>query len=406
MVDHEVLIAGGGLAGAALAKSLSEKGARVLVIEQTHGFKDRVRGENMQPWGVAEARTLGIYDVLRETCGHEQPWLDMFLGKDQMMHRDLAATTPQAAPVFNPSHPRMQETLLAAASRAGAEVRRGATVKHIRPGPVAIVEQDGGFQEIAARLVVGADGRMSNARRWKPFEVRQDAPFLMIAGVLFENMRTPDDTGFIYLNPRISHTAYFFPQGGGRVRAYCAWPVADGFRLQGEKDLPRFIEESIKAGAPASAFDGVRAAGPLASFHAADTWVEHPYADGVVLIGDAASSSDPSWGQGLSLTLRDVRVLRDCLLEADDWDAACHEYARRHDRHYGVIHAVMAALRRMFMESGDEADALRARALPLIAADPMRVPDHIMSGPDLPWGEDVRRVFFADETLSAGQTFG
>jgi menaquinone-9 beta-reductase len=34
----------------------------------------------------------------------------------------------------------------------------------------------------------------------------------------------------------------------------------------------------------------------------------------MALIGDAAAASDPSWGEGLSLTLRDVRLLRDSLI--------------------------------------------------------------------------------------------
>jgi 2-polyprenyl-6-methoxyphenol hydroxylase-like FAD-dependent oxidoreductase len=61
---------------------------------------------------------------------------------------------------------------------------------------------------------------------------------------------------------------------------------------------------------------------------------------GVVLVGDASATSDPSWGCGLSLTLRDVRVLRDCLLATDDWHAAAHAYAQRHDRYYGALHRV------------------------------------------------------------------
>jgi 2-polyprenyl-6-methoxyphenol hydroxylase-like FAD-dependent oxidoreductase len=281
-------------------------------------------------------------------------------------------------------------------------VRRGASVREVRPGapPVVVVEQDGNLQEIAVRLVVGADGRSSGLRRSSSrFEVKQDPPFLIISGVLLENMPIAEDTGFIYLNPVLSQASYLFPQGGGRVRAYSAYPVTAGFRLQGHHDLPRFIQESIAAGAPAPVFEGVRAAGPLASFDAADTWVEHPYAAGVVLVGDAAAADDPSWGQGLSLTMRDVRVLRDCLLANPDWDTACHDYAREHDRYYGVIHEVTIALKDMFLRSGPEADERRRRALPLIAQDPMRVPDHVFSGPDLPWNAGVLHHFFAENRL-------
>jgi menaquinone-9 beta-reductase len=103
----------------------------------------------------------------------------------------------------------------------------------------------------------------------------------------------------------------------------------------------------------------------------------------------------------MSLTLRDARVLRDRLLDSHDWDAACHEYADEHDHYYGVIHQVSLALRDMFLTPGPEADARRARAMPLIGADPMRMPDHLFSGPDLPWSPQVRRRFFAEDVETA-----
>ena len=76
----------------------------------------------------------------------------------------------------------------------------------------------------------------------------------------------------------------------------------------------------MKPYAPARWYAGARAIGPLATFDGAETWVEHPYKAGVALIGDAADASDPTWGQGLSLTVRDVRVLRDQLLAHEDWE--------------------------------------------------------------------------------------
>jgi 2-polyprenyl-6-methoxyphenol hydroxylase-like FAD-dependent oxidoreductase len=125
--------------------------------------------------------------------------------------------------------------------------------------------------------------------------------------------------------------------------------------------------------------------------------VEHPYKEGVALIGDAAAASDPNWGQGLPLTVRDVRVLRDCLLSDENWDAAGHAYATEHDRHYGVIYRVENWWAQMFFETGPVGEARRARMFPLIAQDPTRVPDHLTSGPDLPADETVRRRFFGEE---------
>jgi hypothetical protein len=51
----------------------------------------------------------------------------------------------------------------------------------------------------------------------------------------------------------------------------------------------------------------------------------------------------------------------------------------------------------LFIERGPLNDELRARAMPLIAADLTRVPDHGFGGPDLPFDETVRRRFFGED---------
>ena len=84
----------------------------------------------------------------------------------------------------------------------------------------------------------------------------------------------------------------------------------------------------------------------------------------------------------MSLTTRDVRVLRDCLLAESDWDAAGHAYAAEHDRHYAICR-VDGWVTDLFMELGPEADARRARALPLLAQDMRRFADRPMSGPEV-----------------------
>ena len=95
---YDIVTVGGGIGGASLARIMAENGARVLVLEREKAFKDRVRGEALLPWGVGEARRLGIYELLKQNCAHEQPWFDFYLGPMQMMHRNLPETTPQAAP--------------------------------------------------------------------------------------------------------------------------------------------------------------------------------------------------------------------------------------------------------------------------------------------------------------------
>jgi 2-polyprenyl-6-methoxyphenol hydroxylase-like FAD-dependent oxidoreductase len=62
--------------------------------------------------------------------------------------------------------------------------------------------------------------------------------------------------------------------------------------------------------------------GPCATLSAEDTWVDVPYADGVVLIGDAAGYNNPIIGEGTSIAMRDARMVADLLLGDGDWSTA------------------------------------------------------------------------------------
>lgn len=392
---YDLIIVGGGLGGASLAAALATKGARVLVLEREQAFRDRVRGEGLLPWGVAEARALGIYDLLMQTCGHEVRWWSW--GPED--RRDLVETTPHRAGSLNFYHPEMQQALLAHAEAAGAEVRRGTAVVGVVPGASARVVARGaaGDEMLRARLVVGADGRQAQTRAWGGFTVRRDRERLMIAGALLEGLDAPEDAVQHVWNPPLGH-ALVFPLGRGRFRCYYGAPT-NGVRrvLSGAAHLADFTAACVEAGAPEAWYAGATLAGPLASFQGADTWVERPYRDGVALIGDAAAASDPNYGSGLALTLRDVRVLRDQLLASEDWDAAARAYAAEHDRSYGALHRIEDWTTELYFAHGPEADARRARALARMAGEPDRRLDIIGLGPDGPSDEEARRRFFGED---------
>ena len=185
------------------------------------------------------------------------------------------------------------------------------------------------------------------------------------------------------LDSNAGHFAFLCPQRNGMVRAYVWHPREWDYRYQRQEELPRFVEDSAKAGVPREWYDRVHFAGPLAIFDGTDNRVEHPYQNGIALIGDAAATSDPSYGQGQSLTARDVRVLRDLLLSHDNWEEARHAYAAEHDRYYGETHKFTGWLYSLFYENSPAAGARPARAMPLLAQDLTRMPGVFVSGPDL-----------------------
>jgi menaquinone-9 beta-reductase len=393
---YDLITVGGGLGGAAVGGALASAGARVLIVERERAFKDRVRGEGLLPWGAPEAHALGLDETLAHIGHRVRYWS---FGAPAYERRDLVETTPARAPCTNIYHPALQETLLARASGAGAEVRRGVSVAGVAPGtPASVTLRHGGRAEtLRARLVVGADGRQSRARSWGGFQVQRDPEQLVIAGVLLERLDAPQDTvSYIWSPPR--GAALIFPLGQDRFRCYLGYPKPIRPRpLSGEQSLPEFVAACVEIGAPAGWYAGAGAAGPLASFDGADSWVEHPYRDGVALIGDAAAASDPNWGCGLALTLRDARVLAECLLADEEWDRAAHAYAAEHDRYYGALHRIERWMTDLYFALGPEADARRARVFPLLQREPERSPDIIGRGPEAPSDEAARRCLYGEE---------
>lgn len=391
--NYDIITVGGGIAASSLAMAMAGRGAKVLVLEREKQFKDRVRGEAVVPWGVAEANELGICGLLKVKCAHDVPYFEGGAGL-----RDLRATTQQRLPLLSFPHQVMQETLLAAAEDAGAEVRRGVSVEHIECGDKPTVVVDGQSHErISARLVVAADGRGSAVRKWAGFPVCEQVNGYYMAGVMLTNVHASTEIMVAVFNPELGTWNGLIPQAGDRFRAYFVYPKTMGFRLQGESMLSQFFHESAKGYAPlADCYAEAKSIGPLASFDASDNWVEHPYRNGVALVGDAAATTDPTYGQGLSFALRAARVLRDELTNNSDWEAAGHRYADQHQRYFRACHTVEGWYRRIFQDPAPESAALRAKVMPLIAEDPTRVPDHILSGPDLPLSEAIRARFFAE----------
>jgi 2-polyprenyl-6-methoxyphenol hydroxylase-like FAD-dependent oxidoreductase len=374
---YDAVIVGGGLAGSSLAARLAKHGKRVLVLERTRQFRDRVRGEGMHSWGVPELRALGLYDRLMETCAHEARYWVTYGPPALARARDLIQTTPHHAAVVDFYHPRMQEVLLRLAAEAGAEIGRGVSITHIcgAHSPAVKARCEGREARFRARLVVGADGRQSAVRRDAGFTVARDPERIRISGVLLAGMRTAEDAVHVFVAPTFGHVCLLFPLGGERFRVYFTTGRRREHRpLSGAGDIAEFCRYCIETGVPAQWIGHARMAGPLATFEGADVWVDHPYAEGIVLVGDAAAANDPCFGSGLSLTLRDVRVLVDLLSTTDDWDAAGHRYAAAHDRYYGSLHKITSWLREVRYALGPEADRLREHALPRLADG---------SGPDL-----------------------
>ena len=391
--DYDIITVGGGLAGAALSASMAAAGALVLIIERETEFQDRVRGEWLAPWGVSEVRQLGLMNVLNRAGAHPVPNMQNRSGKPRRTE------SPGGDVPITFFHPDAQEALLVEAARRGADVIRGEKVLDIRRGavPEVSLSGDGGRHELSARLVVGADGRASLARKATGQEHHIHRSPRLLAGVRIGNLRGSDETADFIIREDATGLASIFPQGNGYARAYVFLDGATASTFNRDGGFERFIQASIESGIPAERIQNAIQAGPLAAFVAGDSWVESAYSRGIALIGDAAGMSDPTWGMGMSLAFRDARTLREALLADDYWPQAGIAYADAHRAHFQAVMTVEDWQTELLLTPGSVAQQRRRRAARLWSQDGARMPDLPGVGPDLDTSDRARDRFFGED---------
>jgi menaquinone-9 beta-reductase len=137
----EVVVIGGGLAGAAFALQLARAGRRVIVLERSRASHLKVCGDFLSGETLSTLAGFGL-DV------HALGATEITTLRLQVGNRTSAAALPFRAAGL--SRLRLDEALLEAAERAGAEVVRGVVVTGLDP------EQ--------GRATVHADGKVWRAR--------------------------------------------------------------------------------------------------------------------------------------------------------------------------------------------------------------------------------------------------
>ena len=395
----EIIIVGGGLAGSALSISLARAGVDVLLLEAETAFRDRVRGEILFPWGVAQARRLGIYELLRAAGASPLPYRDTHVGGVLRKRSAFVEESNLEESPLSFNHAAVQEALINAARNAGAHVIRGADVEDLQPGAeTQVTYAVGGIRyDVSTRLVVGADGRTSRVRKLTGFEVNQGSPGLMTTGVALTGVATTVDALAAAFNTHERESATLIPQVGGRVRAYLT------FQERPDRSKPASVgqltERLVAAGLSPDAFRMANAVGPLATFHGTPKWVDVPYREGVALIGDAASTSDPAFGQGMALALRDADVLANALAVTGNPEEAGHKYAYEHASYSAANRFVSGILSEAQFHDGPCAEQLRSSALWRKHAGRLRAAH--LDGPD----DGVRDLLVTRHQSPSGSTY-
>ncbi|HEY2618946.1 MAG TPA: FAD-dependent monooxygenase, partial [Acetobacteraceae bacterium] len=235
----EVAVVGAGVGGGAVAYALAKTGLSVAILERSERHIDRVRGEWLAPWGVAEAATLGLIEPLREAGGS---FLINYVEYDENAYPDTAEQAamdlrqvhPAGTGPLSIAHTTICNTFDNQAVEAGAVLLRGVQDIKVQAStkPSITFLHDGVRHEWEPRLIIAADGRTSTIRRQLGMTMMRDQPHHLIGGMLVDGVPDwPRDQQSLGTEGDFHYLV--FPQGGSRLRLYACYGFGNHYRFAG-----------------------------------------------------------------------------------------------------------------------------------------------------------------------------
>lgn len=401
VINADIAIVGGGIAGSSAAITLQRSGFSTAIIEREPAFRDRVRGDACHPWGVRELIELDLKDLVHQAGGVELPKWSTYRDREVATSFAWGDVFEGAPPGIGFNHPRLQEVMLNAAEEAGTTVFRPARADiALQPnGWLLHINHQDTATDLRVRFLIAADGKNSATRRLWGGETISDPPHHSFGGLLVRGVDLPQES---------AHQGYhetgftmMFPQGDDAFRLYYICPTEEARTFVGDDRIQRYIAACATC-LPEGVLTNATPDGPLAFFpnnHVGTSRIAGPNA---VAIGDAAGAGDPSQGHGMSLVWRDVRVLRDILATHDFTDAPA-EFSKQRREYEHVLRSHAAWVAPLTVGTNDTDLALKAQVELARAEDDTALgyAGIFANGPDqLPTDDESRALFFGEHLTS------
>lgn len=320
-LQADILIIGGGLAGLTLAAVLAESGAEVLIADREVPVSQLAEKYDGRTTAISYAshqvlQAAGAWDLMRKDC---EPILDIRVadGNAPLFLHFATDADANGEPFGWIIENRLLRRYLFENLKRFDNVRHLAPVEIAKffetPGTAGVVLKDG--RRLSAPLLVGADGRASPTRKWLGIDV---AEWSYKQAAIVCNVAHERD----HENVAVEH---FLPQGpfavlpmtrgpAGEYRSSVVWTVEEDqaakfLKLAPEKfdaEMQRLFGEHLGRVRHVSK----PMAYPLRLMHA-----KKYTGPRTVLMAEAAHVIHPIAGQGLNLSMRDIAVLSEIIVD-------------------------------------------------------------------------------------------
>ena len=326
MTSVDVLIAGAGPAGSALAATLARDGASVLLVEAAAHPRPKACAEYASPRIAEELARLGVAAGWTDAAVRLRG-MDLHAGGRTMPIRYADARGPRDA--WGLDRRSFDAMLADHAAGAGAELRqrtrlvglvtdggrvRGANLRD------TVTRRD---EVVTAGWTIGADGTRSSVSRLVGADRGVRFPRRIGLVAHFSGIGDLTEHGEMHVGP--GYYVGLAPTPGGELNVGMALP------MDGRRGSARGRFEAAIAGMPSVArrlagstrLTPIRGAAPIGHR------VSAPAGPGWLLVGDAAGFVDPFTGEGIHRALRSARAAADAILAGGDVATAYRAERRR-----------------------------------------------------------------------------
>ena len=334
-LDADVLIVGGGPAGASAATHLSRAGMRVLLMDFQQFPRDKVCGDFVGPIALEELNKLGIKHFFNEAYQSSNLITSaaLFLDGRELANHHISRVS--ALPSFGRVIPREQLDwwIRETARLSGAQIVEPCRVKDFevfKTHVEVVCKYKNEEKRFKARALIGADGSSSTVARLLSGTKHSSKNRMLAVRAYFDNMEGPWQRADVYYASN-SFPGYYWLFPTGKATANIGIGIVKETFPENQMHLDELLKDTIEKD-PAlrcrvgkAVLRGKIAGWPLSTFDPDMQLV----ADRVLLTGDAAGLINSLNGEGIQTALSSGRwaaeTLMDCLqkntLTKSDLDA-------------------------------------------------------------------------------------
>lgn len=352
--EAEVIIIGGGPAGASLAIRLAQWGLDVAVFEERRFPRHKLCGEFISPECFYHFAQFGLCERMERAGGTELRETVFYSPRGRSF---VIPNEWFGGPALGLSRARMDDLLLARARDVGARV-------YLQTRAIEAIEDDGrivgvitrgadGVRQMRARLIVDATGKRRAIARKLERRGARNGPSRRALIAFKAHLRSAQPA-------RATCEIYFYRGGYGGLS-----PIEDGlcnlcFIVSAGDvracagDVPRLVRELICVNPRAA--QTLRDAEPVTPWSSVSIErfgpLELAPAENLLVVGDAASFIDPFTGSGILLALENSALLARILKgwwqsDAESWEELACAYRSAYEARFGWRLRWSAALRRL-----------------------------------------------------------